>query len=129
MTSLLDIAPAAETVRVRGVDLSITGISANGLASLLTNHPELRSLFTGGEDIDTTALLGMGGTVVAAIIAAGTGDPGNPTAIEVADKLGIADQATIMEAILRHTLPDGIGPFAEKLSALAAALGVRVTTA
>ena len=67
-------------------------------------------------------IMAVGGDLVAAIIAAGTGDPGDPVAEEAAGRLGIDEQADLLSAILRVTLPKGVGPFVEKLLALGAAL-------
>ena len=67
--------------------------------------------------------MAVGGDLVAAIIAAGTVDPGDPVAEEAAGRLGIDEQADLLAAILRVTLPKGVGPFVEKLLALGAALG------
>ena len=75
-----------------------------------------------GRDVGFDDLLAMGGDLVAAIIAAGTGDPGDPVAEEAAGRLGIDEQADLLAAILRVTLPKGVGPFVEKLAGLGAGL-------
>jgi hypothetical protein len=60
----------------------------------------------------------MGGDAVAAIIAAGCGYPGDEKAEAVAGRLSIDAQADLLAAILRLTLPAGLGPFVEKLTVL-----------
>ena len=62
--------------------------------------------------------MAMGGNAVAAIIAAGCGYPGDEQPETVAGKLSLDAQADLLAAILRLTLPKGIGPFVEKLTAL-----------
>ena len=121
MVSLVDIAPAIERVTVRGQDIEVSGVSAAGVAQLLARFPDLRKLFA-GRDVGMEDILGVGGELVAAIIAAGTGAPGDPAAEAAAGRLGIDEQADLLSAILRVTLPKGVGPFVEKLLALGAAL-------
>ena len=75
MVGLVDIAPVTSTVFIRGHDITITGVSARGIAHLLARFPELRALMTGRE-VAFGDLLKLGGDVIAAIIAAGTGSPG-----------------------------------------------------
>jgi hypothetical protein len=60
----------------------------------------------------------MGGDAVAAIIAAGCGYPADDKAESVAAKLSLDAQADLLTVILRLTLPKGVGPFVEKLTAL-----------
>ena len=62
--------------------------------------------------------MAMGGDAVAAIISAGCGYPGDEKAEAVAGKLSLDAQADLLASILRLTLPKGIGPFVEKLTAL-----------
>src|SRR3954452_16971489 len=50
--------------------------------------------------------------------AAGCGYPGDETAETVAGKLSLDAQADLLAAILRLTLPKGVGAFVEKLTAL-----------
>ena len=117
MVGLIDIAPSVETVDVQGAPVAVHGISAKGIAHLLGRFPELRMLMT-GQQVETEQLMTMGGDAVAAIIAAGCGYPGDEKAEAVAGKLSLDAQADLLAAILRLTLPRGVGPFVEKLTAL-----------
>ena len=117
MVGLIDIAPRVETIDVQGTSVAVHGVSAKGLAHLLGRFPELRMLMTGLE-VEAPALMAMGGDAVAAVIAAGCGYPGDEQAETVAGKLSLDAQADLLAAILRLTLPKGIGPFVEKLTAL-----------
>jgi hypothetical protein len=71
-----------------------------------------------GQEVETEQLMAVGGDAVAAIIAAGCGYPGDENAETIASKLSIDAQADLLATILRLTLPKGIGPFVEKLTAL-----------
>jgi len=117
MVGLIDIAPRTETVVVQGTLVSVHGISAKGFAQLLGRFPELRKLMT-GQEVEIEQLMAMGGDVVAAIIAAGCGCPGDQHAENVADGLAIEVQLDLLSATLRLTLPGGFGPFVEKLNVL-----------
>lgn len=122
MVGLVDIAPVVETVDVQGAPVVVRGVSAKGLAHLLGRFPELRKLMT-GQEVKLEELMTMGGDAVAAIIAAGCGYPGNETAEDVAGKIPLGAQADLLAAVLRLTLPQGVGPFVEKLTLLGSVLG------
>lgn len=115
MPSLLDIAPLTEQVTVRGVSLSVRGVSALGVASLIQRFPEVQDLM-GGKELSAESLFKFGGAVVAAIIACGLGSPGSSEHEESAAGLSIEEQLDLLDAILRLSLPRGIGPFVEKLT-------------
>jgi hypothetical protein len=117
MVGLIDIAPSVEMVYVQGSAVTVLGISAKGVAYLLGRFPELRKLMT-GQQVESEQLMAMGGDAVAAIIAAGCGYPGDENAEAIAGKLAIDAQADLLAAIIRLTLPAGLGPFVEKLTAL-----------
>lgn len=123
MVGLIEIAPATETIQAQGKPVTVHGVSAKGLAHLLARFPELRKLMT-GQEVEVDQILAMGGDAVAAIIAAGCGYPGDDAAEAIAGNLSLDIQADLLAAILRLTLPRGIGPFVEKLTGLASILGV-----
>jgi hypothetical protein len=123
MVGLIDIAPNVETVEVQSTSVAVHGISAKGVAHLLGRFPELRMLMT-GQEVEIAQLMAIGGDAVAAIIAAGCGTPGDDKAEAVAGSLSLDAQADLLAAILRLTLPKGIGPFVDKLTALGGILDV-----
>ena len=117
MVGLVDIAPVTSTILVRGQNIMITGVSARGIALLLARFPELRAVITGRE-VAMDALLKLGGDVIAAIIAAGTGSPGDDDAERAADNLTLEEQADLLASIVELTMPRGLGPLVERLSRL-----------
>jgi hypothetical protein len=123
MVGLIDIAPSRERVQVRGSEIDVTGVSASGVASLFGRFPELRNAIS-GKEVGVESLMEMGGELVAAIIAAGTGALNDEKAEAVANTLSIDEQADLLLAIIRVTLPKGVGSFVGKLTGAGAALGV-----
>jgi hypothetical protein len=115
MVGLLDIAPLTETVTVRDQPIEVTGVSAKGVAQLLLRFPELRALIS-GRDVGLDQLLALGGDIIAAVIAAGCGQAGDERAEAAAGRLGLDDQAELLTAIMKLTMPQGIGPFVDKLA-------------
>jgi hypothetical protein len=115
MVGLLDIAPLTQTVTVRDQPIEVTGVSAKGVAQLLLRFPELRALIS-GRDVGLDQLLALGGDIIAAVIAAGCGMPGDEQAEATAGHLGLDDQAELLTAIMTLTMPQGIGPFVDKLA-------------
>ncbi|TIX27303.1 hypothetical protein [Mesorhizobium sp.] len=122
MAGLLDIAALTEKVPVGAAKVEVFGVSAKGVAVLLGRFPELRLLMTGRE-IGPERLMQMGGDVVAAVIAAGIGFPGDEGQEAAAGRLNVEAQADLLAATLRLTFPNGLGPFVEKLTALGAVMG------
>ena len=115
MVGLLDIAPLTQIVTVRDHPIEVTGVSAKGVAQLLLRFPELRALIS-GRDVGLDQLLALGGDIVAAVIAAGCGQAGDEQAEAAAGRLGLDDQAELLAAIMALTMPQGIGPFVDKLA-------------
>lgn len=128
MPGLLDIAESFKTVTVKGVPIEVPGISAEGIAYLFHRFPIIRQLISGkNADLSPEALAKLAPDAVAAILAAGTGNPNNPKAEQVAAKLGAEDQLALLEAIVGETMPAGVAPFVERFSALFQKLGVEST--
>ena len=115
MVGLLDIAPLTRAVTVRDQPIEVTGVSAKGVAQLLLRFPELRALISGRE-VGLDQLLALGGDIIAAVIAAGCGQAGDEPAEAAAGRLGLDDQAELLAAIMTLTMPQGLGPFVDKLA-------------
>jgi hypothetical protein len=123
MVGLLDLAPSTRTVRAGGGDVAVYGVSAKGIAALLTQFPNLKTLFTGGQiAMDAESIATIAPDAVSAIIAAGCGYPGDAKAIAKVDTLPVAEQAALLNAIVDLTMPEGVGPFVEALMSLMAKL-------
>jgi len=127
MVSLIDIAPLTEKVSVRGQEIEVRGVSAEGIAFLIRRFPEVGELISGsraGKTVDFASLQAVVPKAVVAIIAAGCGFPGNEKAEKSAASLSLDEQVDLFNAIVRLTLPNGVGPFVQKLAALGKSLGV-----
>jgi len=112
MPSLVDIAPpeiGAKEVEIRGKVLRVRGIAAVDWAALYARFPELRIMVGGGSD-DIDRLRAM--MAQSALIAAGTGDPGDPDAERAAmSNLSAEERQSLIEDIIRLSLPgDVFGP-------------------
>ncbi len=127
MVGLIDIAPSTRTVPVDGQDVPVYGVSAHGIAYLLSRFPELGDIVAQREtDIDPSTLMRIVPDAITSIIAAGTGYPGNQQAEEVAGRLGADLQLDFLKVIIELTMPKGVHPFLEKFSATMQALDVSV---
>lgn len=124
MASLLDIAPAGRTVPVRGTDVAVTGVSAAGLATLLRRFPTLLAALSGGT-LSAESLAEAAPEALAAVIAAGTGSPGDAKAEAVAATLSASEQLDLLSAIITETMPGGVEDFVRRLESLATAAGGR----
>jgi hypothetical protein len=131
---LLDLAPASDTVSVRGKTLAVSGISSKGIIALLRRFPAMADIFTSGSNAsDVEKLSGLvvaiGGDLVGAIIAAGLGYPGDERREQVAANLGAGDQFDLIEAIVRVTFPNGLAPLVAKVKALRGGAAINPTLA
>lgn len=126
MTGLLDIAKSEHTVPVQGKEIPVYGVSARGFASLFARFPDVAELFQ-GRDVEFTPqkLIELVPDAIAAIISAGTGEPGNKEVEEVAARLPAGDQLLLIEKIVELTMPQGVGPFVDRLQSLAGVAGVQ----
>ena len=117
MAGLVDIVPAIETVEVRGQQLEVTGLTVEGIGSLLMRFPELRKMFE-TRSLDVEALLKSSDKLIAAVIAAGTGSAANRAAEKAANGLSLGEKAEVVAAIIRVTMPKGVGPFVRLMDAV-----------
>lgn len=127
MPSLIDIASA--TTEVAGV--RVRALSGADIADLLGRFTELRKAMS-GVSISTEELIAVAPNAVAAAIAVATmppedkADPAKKTANEqAAVTLGVGLQVDFLDAIIKLSIPAGIGPFMERLEALTAGLDGR----
>lgn len=128
MVGLLDMAPSQKTETIRGKALPVTGITLAGIARIMGQFKEVERLFTGKskpEDWTAASLMKLVPDAVSEIIAAGLGFPGNAAQIKAAETLTLGEQLSLVTAILEVTMPQGIGPFVEKLSGLLSASGMK----
>lgn len=102
---------------IRGVDLEVTGISAEGLAVLRDQLEWLRDVVAvRGANIGFEDVRKIVPDVLASTVAAGCGRPGDPAAIRVARSLGVGEQWEIVEAILDVTFPQGADHFLRNIT-------------
>lgn len=115
MVGLLDIAPGRETVSVGGRELEVMAISLDQIVVLMQRFGNVFDVLTGGAGPEAVAALRP---LFGAVIAAGCGELGNPKAEAHAAGFAIGDQAAIIAAIRRLTMPKGVRPFLLDLTAL-----------
>ena len=114
MAGLIEIADLTETVRFRDREIPVGGLSVGGIASLLARFPDLRKALSGGGfDFDVETLLALGPEIVAAILADGL-----EIGEDVAARLPLALQIEAIEIMVRLTMPEGLGPFVERIERL-----------
>jgi len=130
MVSLLDIATLTERVRVRGADIEVYALTAEGLANLLAFYPNIADVFAGKKEaLSPAALVTAAPDAIAFLIALVTTerdayDTGSSwrEAIRLAQKaalkLSVADQLSIVSAAFRLTFAEGPGPFVAQIQAL-----------
>lgn len=126
MVSLIDIVPQTRTVRINGgSELELRGLGLRHIAGLLLRFPELRKLFADGAPaLDFEAIITAAPDAIGSIIAEAAGQP--QAADNVADAMSVDDCAECIAAVVALTMPDGLGPFMEKLGSLLDGGGLRV---
>lgn len=117
MSSLLDLGPLTEQVEVRGVDLTVRGLTAVNLFKLFSEFPNLQlSLDQLGSP--GSKMLDLAPELIAKIIAMATGSPGDKAVEDKAMELGAADQLKILGAVQRLSFPQGLVPFVDEMTRL-----------
>jgi hypothetical protein len=121
MADLLDIAPstAVEVVKINGQRITVHGLRAPALASIVARFPDLIGLFLGGLSIAdiTPKFVGQFGAATGPIIAAGCGHPGDEKYEQhAAAALLLEDQLKLVMAIISVTFPNGFGFFVEMVN-------------
>lgn len=119
MISILDLLPETLPVRINDQDVEVTGVSVKGVVALFRRFPEIRTIMSGrGSELNGQDVIDKLPDSVPAIIAAGCGQIDNPAAEDIVSRLPLSEQVELLEAVLKLTFKDGIGPFAAKLAAL-----------
>ena len=118
MVSLIDIVPQTRAVTINGgSEVELRGLGLRHIAGLLLRFPELRKLFADGAPaLDFEAIITTAPDAIGSIIAEAAGQP--EAADNIADAMSLDDCAECVGAVLALTMPDGLGPFMEKLGGL-----------
>jgi hypothetical protein len=114
---VLSIAPETDTVTIGKGQIEVHGISNRVAVQILRRFPVLLSLL-GEQGANMTQLLEAVPDAGTAIMAAGVRKYGDAKAEETLDALPMVHQFDLIEAILRLTMPGGVGPFVERLTRL-----------
>lgn len=114
MVSLLDIAPARETVEIGGTPVELRAISADQIVTLMQRFGGIFELLGG----DMSQIGAAVKPAIGALIAAATGNLGDAAQEAHAAEFSIGDQVAVLAAIRRLTMPKGVRPFVEDLQAL-----------
>jgi hypothetical protein len=117
MAGLLDIAPLTETVEIRGQAIEVSGLTARDLVYLIREHESVRKLMSGVQ-VGATEILTAAPDAVCSIIAGGLRKLGDAETAAAVDRLDLDAQIELLSAILRLTMPKGVGPFVQRLQAL-----------
>lgn len=116
MTSLLDIGDLTEEVEVRGVKLTVQGLTAGHLFQLVSEFPDMRKMMDSKKGDATQIMLGLAPELIAKIIAMALGHPHDEAIEARAMSMGAGDQMLFISAVLRLTFADGFGPFVERIT-------------
>ena len=120
--SLRDISDFGEDVVIGEKDgkpqkLKVRGISAQGVLLLLMRFPELQKWLS-GQSLKLADTFIQAPDTIAAVIAAGTGAPGDTDSEDIAALLPVEVQTDVLEAVYRQTFRNGFGPFVKRVLAL-----------
>jgi hypothetical protein len=118
MASLLDIGPLTEDVEIRGVKLTVHGLSAGHLFQLFNDFPDIGKLVTSKEGDAKEIFRSLMPEMIGKIIAMVTGNPHDQQAELQAMSLVAGEQLEILQAMQRLSFPNGIGPFVEGITKL-----------
>ena len=122
MVSLIDIVPQTRTVQIAAGEIELRGLALRHIADLLVRFPELRKFFAeGAPAVDADTLLALAPEAIGAIIAHAAGQP--DAADTIADALSLDDVADCLIAIRDLTMPNGPGPFMERIARLVGSAG------
>lgn len=128
MASILDLLPPKDAVTLRGIEIEVRSLTALDFAILLQTYPQVRAFVDGTWNrarmtgVEAQKLLTEMPDAVHEIIARGMADQsaGHEALLAAAAKQAVADQMTLLLAIMKATMPEGPGPFADAVVALLA---------
>ena len=120
---LTDIVAIETPVTIGEHTFQVRGLPATHLAQLLFRFPEFQDLVASDKDITATQILSLATACVGAVLAAAVGMAGEADQEAAAAKLPAGTQLEILEAAIRLSAPNGIGPFVETLISLVSEVG------
>jgi hypothetical protein len=116
--SLRDISDFGELIPIGdGRKLKVKGISAQGCLLLLMRFPDLQKWLS-GQSLALSDTFIQAPETISAVIAAGTGAPGDTDSEDIAASLPVEVQTDMLEAVYRQTFRNGFGPFVKRVLAL-----------
>lgn len=120
MATIMDAVYVPRNVQTKKYgELEVTGISIEGIVSLIKEHPRLIELFKGESmTIQIKDILDLGVDVASSFLAAGLGAPGNKEAIQKCRTMNPEDAWDIGQAILDESFPGGAANFFQKVASL-----------
>ena len=125
MADLLDVVIVPRKVVTKQLgELDVTGLTLEGIAGLIKNHPEVVEMFVSRKDFNIQSVIDMGVEVLASFLAAGLGHPGDDKARKLCRGMNAEDAFTIGEAILEESFPGGVLNFIERVTKVAQGMGV-----
>jgi hypothetical protein len=117
MSSLLDLGPLIEEVEIRGVKLTVRGLSFGDVFKLFSEIPNVQQLVA---DLGSpqSVMLNIAPEMFAKIIAMATGSPDDKAVEERAAALAAWEQVQIMSAVQRLSFREGFVPFVNQMTML-----------
>jgi hypothetical protein len=117
MNSLLDLGPLTEEVDIRGVKLTVRGLTAASVFKLFAEFPNMQQALA---EMGTSgsSMLELAPDLFAKVIAIATGSPDDAAVIAKARELGATDQMAILSVVQKLSFPQGFGPFVDQMARL-----------
>jgi hypothetical protein len=116
-SSLLDLGPLTEEVEIRGVKLTVRGLTAASLFKLFSEFPNMQQALA-QMGTSSSGMLELAPDLFAKVIAIATGSPEDAAVIAKARELGAADQMAILSVVQKLSFPQGFGPFVDQITRL-----------
>ncbi len=126
MVDILDIAPVMTKVKYRGEELSVPGLSIEGIVHLLVRYPEVSSIFQGKKmDTEMSDILKLGINFVADFLAAGLGHTDDEKVIKICRAMKPEEVFDIGEAIIKDSFPGGAANFMVRVQTAMSSIGIQ----